>query len=283
MNAVPATISTPEGTFLADVAGVAGAPLVLLLHGFPQSRFTWRDVMAPLAAAGLHAVAPDQRGYTPGVRPKDIASYATPRLVADVLDLADALGAETFHLVGHDWGGQVAWLTAADHPDRVETLTILSRPHPAAFARSFALDPEQSERSRHHRAMTPELTDRWWADDCAALRAMLDHAGVPAPTIDGYLATFVEREALDAAMNWYRAAATEGGLRAVDTADVTVPVLYLWGTADQTVGRRAAELTAEHVRGPYRFVEIEGAGHFLTDDHGAPIVREALLAHISSF
>ena len=279
----PATILTPEGTFLADVAGVAGAPLVLLLHGFPQSRFTWRDVMAPLAAAGLHAVAPDQRGYTPGVRPKDIASYATPRLVADVLDLADALGAETFHLVGHDWGGQVAWLTAASHPDRVETLTILSRPHPAAFARSFALDPEQSERSRHHRAMTPELTDRWWADDCAALRAMLDHAGVSAPTIDGYLTTFVEREALDAAMNWYRAAATEGGLRAVDTADVTVPVLYLWGTADQTVGRRAAELTAEHVRGPYRFVEIEGAGHFLTDDHGAPVVREALLAHISSF
>ena len=283
VHATPATISTPEGTFLADCAGAAGAPLVLLLHGFPQSRFTWRDVTAPLAAAGLHAVAPDQRGYTPGVRPKDIASYVTPWLVADVLDLADALGAESFHLVGHDWGGQVAWLTAADHPDRVETLTVLSRPHPAAFARSFALDPEQSERSRHHRAMTPELTDRWWADDCAALRAMLDHAGVPAPTIDEYLATFVEREALDAAMNWYRAAATEGGLRAVDTADVTVPVLYLWGTADQTVGRRAAELTAEHVRGPYRFVEIEGAGHFLTDDRGAPIVREALVAHVSSF
>jgi pimeloyl-ACP methyl ester carboxylesterase len=283
VNEAPATISTPEGTFLAHVAGAAGAPLVLLLHGFPQSRFTWRDVMAPLAAAGLHAVAPDQRGYTPGVRPKDVGSYATPRLVADVLDLADALGAETFHLVGHDWGGQVAWLTAADHPDRVETLTVLSRPHPAAFARSFALDPEQSERSRHHRAMTPELTDRWWADDCAALRAMLEHAGVLAPAIDGYLATFVEREALDAAMNWYRAAAAEGGLRAVDTPDVTVPVLYLWGTADQTVGRRAAELTAEHVRGPYRFVEIEGAGHFLTDDRGAPTVREALLAHISSF
>ena len=216
VNAVPVTISTPEGAFLADVAGAAGAPLVLLLHGFPQSRFTWRDVMAPLAAAGLHAVAPDQRGYTPGVRPKDIASYATQRLVADVLDLADALGADTFHLVGHDWGGQVAWLTAADHPDRIETLTVLSRPHPAAFARSFALDPEQSDRTRHHRAMTPELTDRWWADDCAALRAMLDHAGVPASTIDGYFATFVEREALDAAMNWYRAAATEGGLRAVE-------------------------------------------------------------------
>ena len=283
VSAVPATISTPEGTFLADVAGSAGAPLVLLLHGFPQSRFTWRDVIVPLAAAGLHAVAPDQRGYVPGVRPKAIASYATSRLVADVLDMADALGAETFHLVGHDWGGQVAWLTAADHPDRVKTLTVLSRPHPAAFARSFGLDPEQAERSRHHRAMTPELTDRWWADDCAALRAMLARASVPSSTIDAYMVTFIERDALEAAMNWYRAAASGGGLRAADTADVTVPVLYLWGTADQTVGRRAAELTEEHVRGPYRFVEIEGAGHFLTDDHGAPVVREALLAHVTSF
>ena len=113
---------------------------------------------------------------------------------------------------------------------------------------------------------------------------MLGGAGVPTPTIDGYMATFVEREALDAAMNWYRAAAAGGGgLRAADAADVTVPVLYLWGTADQTVGRRAAELTSDHVTGPYRFVEIEGAGHFLTDDHGAPIVREALLAHVTSF
>ena len=128
--------------------------------------------------------------------------------------------------------------------------------------------------------MTPELTDRWWADDSAALRTTLAHAGVPAPTIDAYMATFAERDALDAAMNWYRAAAADGGLRAVDTADVVVPVLYLWGTADQTVGRRAAELTAEHVRGPYRFVEIEGAGHFLTDDGSGPVVREELLAHI---
>ena len=89
---------------------------------------------------------------------------------------------------------------------------------------------------------------------------MLDHAGVPAPTIDAYMATFAERDALDAAMNWYRAAATEGGLRAVDTADVAVPVLYLWGTADQTVGRRAAELTAEHVRRPVPLRRDRGRG-----------------------
>jgi len=275
-------ISTPEGAFTADVAGPREGALVLLLHGFPQSRHTWRDCLPALAAAGFRAVAADQRGYSPGVRPAGVEAYATPRLVADVLDLADALDAERFHLVGHDWGGQVAWLTAAQHPERVRTLTVLSRPHPAAFARSFALDPEQSERSKHHRAMTPELTDRWWAAGCAALRAMLERAEVPAAVVDAYLATFAERDALDAAMNWYRAAAAAGpGLRAADTPDVTVPVLYLWGTVDQSVGRRAAQLTAEHVRGPYRFVEVEGAGHFLTDDHGAPTVVQELLAHVA--
>ena len=108
-------ITTPEGTFSADVAGPDDGPPVLLLHGFPQSRHTWRDVLPTLAAAGFHAVAPDQRGYSPGVRPAEVDAYATPRLVADVLDIADALDAERFHLVGHDWGGQVAWLTAAHH------------------------------------------------------------------------------------------------------------------------------------------------------------------------
>jgi pimeloyl-ACP methyl ester carboxylesterase len=275
-------IATPAGTFTADVDGPDDGPLVLLLHGFPQSRYTWRDAVPALAGAGFRVVAPDQRGYSPGARPEGIEAYATPQLVADVLDLADALGADRFHLVGHDWGGQVAWLTAAEHPERVRSLTVLSRPHPAAFARSFELDPEQAQRSRHHRAMTPELTDRWWADGCAALRQVLAGAGVPDAASSEYLATFAEREALDAAMNWYRAAAAGGpGLRAADTADVTVPVLYLWGTADQTVGRRAAELTAEHVRGAYRFVEIEGAGHFLTDDHGAATVLPELLAHIT--
>jgi pimeloyl-ACP methyl ester carboxylesterase len=275
-------IATPEGTFTADVAGSDDGGLVLLLHGFPQSRHTWRDVLPTLAAAGFHAVAPDQRGYSPGVRPAEVNAYATPRLVADVLDIADALGAERFHLVGHDWGGQVAWLTAAHHAPRVATLTVLSRPHPAAFARSFERDPAQADRSRHHRAMTPELTDRWWADNCAALRTILEGAGVPPADADAYLATFAERDALDAAMNWYRAAAAGGGggLRAVDTPDVVVPVLYLWGNADQSVGRVAAELTAEHVTGPYRFVAIDGAGHFLTDDLGATVVVREILAHV---
>ncbi|MFT3855738.1 MAG: alpha/beta hydrolase [Ilumatobacteraceae bacterium] len=274
-------IVTRQGAFVADVDGPAGGPLVLLLHGFPQSRYTWRSTLPALAGAGLRAVAVDQRGYTPGVRPADIDAYTTDRLVADVLDLADALGAARFHLVGHDWGGQVAWLTAAHHAERVATLTVLSRPHPAAFARSFALDEAQANRSRHHGRMTGSVADGWWNDGCAGLKATLVAAGVPPVDADAYAAAFAERDALDAAMNWYRAAAMGGGLAAAATPDVIVPVLYLWGDGDQTVGRTAAELTAEHVTGPYRFVEVPGSGHFLTDDGGAALVDTALLAHVS--
>jgi pimeloyl-ACP methyl ester carboxylesterase len=275
-------IATAEGRFTADVAGPGDGPVVLLLHGFPQTRHTWRDVLGDLAAAGRRAVAVDQRGYSPGVRPPSVESYATPRLVGDVLDIADALGAERFDLVGHDWGGQVAWLTAVARPDRVRTLTVLSRPHPAAFARSFHLDPEQATRSQHHRNMGPEMTDRWHDDDSALLRAVLARAGVPEADVAAYVSVLGDRAALDAAMHWYRAAAAGGGLRAADTPAVSVPVCYVWGSADQTVGRRAAELTAEHVSGPYRFVEVPGAGHFLTDDAGAAATRDAIVASVRS-
>jgi pimeloyl-ACP methyl ester carboxylesterase len=275
-------LTTSEGRFTADVAGPEDGPLVLLLHGFPQTRHTWRDVLPLLGAAGFYAAAVDQRGYSPGVRPLSVDAYATTRLVADVLDLAGTLGAARFHLVGHDWGGQVAWLTAAHHADRVAGLTVLSRPHPAAFARSFALDPEQATRSQHHRNMGPEMTDRWNADNSSLLRALLSGAGVPSPDVEAYLTVLGDRAALDAAMKWYRAAAQAGGLRAAETPAVASSVCYVWGSADQTVGRRAAELTAEHVTGPYRFVEVDGAGHFLTDDHGAAVAQREIMDHVAA-
>ena len=273
-------ITTGAGRFTADVAGPSDGPLVVLLHGFPQTRHTWRDVLPELAAVGRRAVAVDQRGYSPGVRPPSADDYSTDRLVGDVIELADVLGAERVHLVGHDWGGQVAWLTAAHHPERISGLTVLSRPHPAAFARSFELDPEQATRSRHHRAMGADLTDRWHADDSRQLRAVLSGAGVPDADVGVYLEVLGDRAALDAAMNWYRVAARSTGLRAADTPAVSVPVCYVWGTADQTVGRCAAELTAEHVSGPYRFVEVAGAGHFLTDDVGSSATRAAIVDHV---
>jgi pimeloyl-ACP methyl ester carboxylesterase len=275
------TIETSQGRFTVDVAGSPKRPLVILLHGFPQSRYTWRDLVPAIGQAGFYAVAPDQRGYSGGIRPVDSQAYTADLLVGDVLDIIQATGHPGAHLVGHDWGGQVAWLAAAYRPEWVQSLSVLSRPHPAAFARSFTLDPSQSTRSAHHRRfLAPEATDELWADGCARLRAMFDSAGVPEPTAQAYLDNFHERATLDAALNWYRAAPL-GPWAPADCPDVAVPTVYVWGDHDTTVSRTAAELTAEHVSGPYRFVEVSGSGHFLTDDGGARGVGESVLANLS--
>ena len=272
---------TSEGQFSADTVGSADAPCVLLLHGFPQSRHTWHRVLPALFKAGFHAIALDQRGYSPGVRPTGVGPYVTKRLVDDVIDIVETLGAPRAHLVGHDWGGQVAWMAAAHHPGRVASLSVLSRPHPAAFARAFDVDPEQASRSAHHRTFqSAEITDVLWRDGCAALRAALSDGGVPEADITAYLSVFSDRAALDAALNWYRAAGGDG-LGVVECPHVGVPTLYLWGADDSSVGRVAAELTAEHVSGPYRFVEVPASGHFLTDDGGGSTVVSELLAHLA--
>jgi len=251
-----------EFHFTVDTAGPASGPPVLLLHGFPETRHMWRDQLRALAAAGFRALAPDQRGYSAGARPREVEAYASDRLTRDALALMDACGAQRFHLVGHDWGGQIAWLIAAGNPDRVATLTMLSRPHPAAFARALAEDPEQANRSRHHKAFREaEAVGRLRQENFKMLRAGMEREGVAPENLDAYFRTLGEPGALEAAVNWYRA--NDIAIAAIPS--VSVPTLYIWGTADGSVGRFAAELTEQFVSGPYRFVEIEGGGHFIVD------------------
>ncbi|MDG2113156.1 MAG: alpha/beta hydrolase, partial [Actinomycetota bacterium] len=257
------------------IDGPADGRPVLFLHGFPQTRHTWRDQVPAVAAAGHRGVAPDQRGYSPGARPGSVDQYTTDLLVGDVLRFAEWAGGQV-DLVGHDWGGQLAWLTAAHHPEVVRSLTVLSRPHPAAFAAAFAADEGQAERSKHHKAFhNPQTVELLLADDARRLRRMLAGSAVPAADIDAYLSVLGDPDALEAAVNWYRATPPEG-LRAADTPIVEVPTLYVWGTADHSVGRAAAELTEMFVAGAYHFVELEGGGHFLTDDGRSADVTDAL-------
>jgi pimeloyl-ACP methyl ester carboxylesterase len=268
--------------FDADVAGAPGAPLVLLLHGFPQTSHTYRDQLPALARAGYLAVAPNQRGYSAGARPLGIDAYASELLVADALGMADALGAARFHLVGHDWGGQLAWLLAAQQPARIRSLTVLSRPHPAAFAAALRDDPEQASRSKHHgKFQDPSTARRLLEDGAARLRKGLLAQGVAPEDVDAYLSRLADEPALDAALNWYRATTRpDSALARERVPAVAVPTLYLWGDADATVGRAAAEGTARFVRADYRFEIIPGAGHFLTDA-ASDRVTEALLAHLA--
>jgi pimeloyl-ACP methyl ester carboxylesterase len=230
----------------------------------------WSHQLSALAEAGFRAVAPDQRGYSAGARPSDVESYAANLLTGDALALMDICGAHRFHLVGHDWGGQLAWLIAAANPDRVATLTTLSRPHPAAFARAMAEDEEQAKRSRHHKSFRETgAAQRIRESDFKTLRAGLEYADVPPQDIDVYLETLRAPGAVEAAINWYRA----NNIAFASIPAVSVPTLYVWGTADATVGRHAAELTQQFVKGSYRFVEIDGGSHFIVDQFPDRIAR----------
>jgi len=277
-------IATRDGlVFTAWLDGPSDGEPVVMLHGFPQSRHSWRAQVAALAGAGYRVVAPDQRGYSPGARPdpSDLAAYHVDELVRDVLDITSACGWQhrRWHLVGHDWGGMVAWITAFRHPELLASLTVLSRPHPAAF-RAALEQPggDQQHRSRHHRAFLDGDTARLLLDDDAArLRRMLRDGGVPEATIVDYVSILGTPVALDAALAWYRAVPR----LAVTIGPITVPTMYVWGDRDPTVGRQAAEGTAAHVTGPYRFVELSGVGHFASDE-SPDRVSELLLEHLGA-
>ncbi len=265
-------------SFTVDTSGPATGAPVLSLHGFPETRRMWRHQLETLGLAGYRAIAPDQRGYSAGARPVGVDHYATDLLVRDALSLMDAHGAARFHLVGHDWGGQLAWLIAAEHAERVLSLSVLSRPHPAAFVKAMQEDKAQSERSRHHRAFREDdAITRMRAAKLKPLRDALERQGVPRSDIDEYMRALLEPGAIEGAMSWYRA----GNIGAATVPSVNVPTLYVWGDQDATVGRIAAELTVKYVTGPYRFVVIEGAGHFVVDQFPER-VSALLLEHIQS-
>ena len=272
----------PHLVFDAITAGTSGAPLVLLLHGFAESMHCWRAQVACLGDMGYRAIAPSQRGYSPGARPdpREFSHYLIDRLMDDAMAIVAAAGygEARFHLVGHDWGGSIAWGIADRHHGRLASLTILSRPHPNAFNRALMADGEQAQRSKHHKAfLEPDAADVVLADDAKWLRERLTANGVPADAIERHLAVLGNKEAMEAALAWYRA---RGAIRG-PLGPIRVPTLYIWGDADDTVGRTAAEGTIDFIAAPYRFEVLPGVGHFAADQ--APErVCELMLEHLAA-
>jgi pimeloyl-ACP methyl ester carboxylesterase len=279
-----AQVATGPLVFDALIDGPEGAPLVLLLHGFAESFHTWGAQIAVLAQAGYRAVAPSQRGYSPGARPDpaDTANYHFDRLLEDAMNVAAATGHgnKRFHLVGHDWGGSLAWGIADKYPERLASLTILSRPHPNAFNRALALpDGDQQHRSRHHKAfLEPGAASVVLANNSEWLRVRWKAAGVPAAAMEKHLGVLGNPAAMEAALAWYRA---RGAVRA-PLGEIRVPTLYIWGDADDTVGRPAAEGTRACVSAAYEFAVLPGGSHF-TADQMPDAVNALLLAHIGRF
>ncbi|MFE6174810.1 alpha/beta fold hydrolase [Streptomyces sp. NPDC056464] len=269
------SISTSAGVFDSIAAGPPEGRPVLLLHGFPQTALAWQRQIAELAEQGYRVVAPDQRGYSPGARPQRPEDYRMSLLVDDVVAITEELGWAAFDLVGHDWGGAVAWWAADAHPGRIRTLTVVSTPHPGALATALRTDEDQ--RSRSHYMIdwreTPATEERMLAHDAELLRAL--YAGkVPQDSVEAYVRHLSRPGALTAALNWYRAGRPDGKIGTID-----VPTLYIWSANDSAFGPTAARETERWVKGPYRFEPIPDVTHWVPEEAPETLNR-LLLEHL---
>jgi pimeloyl-ACP methyl ester carboxylesterase len=255
-------------------SGPPDAPAVVLLHGFPQQPFSFESVASRLSAAGLRTLTPTQRGYSPATRPTRRRDYQTAATAADVVALLDAAGLTRAHIVGHDWGGSQAWGVAGWNPDRVVSLTVLSTPHPAAFVKALWTS-RQAFRSWYIAVFQlpalPELMAR------RTLPKSLRDSGLPPEFADRYAAAMAEPNALTGALNWYRGIPFS---RRPSLGRIKVPTSYVWGRHDIALARRAVELTAAYVVGPYEVVELE-AGHWLPETK-PDAVADAILTRVRS-
>lgn len=279
MEAAARSVILGRWTFDYDDAGPKDAPVVLLLHGFPQDRTCWRPISAQLNEAGYRTVALDQRGYSPGARPAGADAYRMSRLVADAIGLLDALDIRHAHVIGHDWGGAVAWALASGHPDRLLSLTVLSTPHPGALRRSFLRSTQGLHSWYMGMFQVPGLTERLLTPGGRPWRELM--RGLPESQVAHYSDRVREPGALTAMLAWYRAMPMDMARPSVPLHRITVPTLYVWGQRDPALGEYAARHTADFVKGPYTFVVLPTQGHWLPE-RASDEVGRAVLAHLGS-
>jgi pimeloyl-ACP methyl ester carboxylesterase len=258
---------------VTEAGDPSGEPVVLL-HGFPETSHSWRHQLPALAAAGYHAVAPDLRGYGGSDRPAAVDAYAAPKLVGDVAGLIRALGHESAHLVGHDWGGGLAWALAGTRPEMVRSLTILNAPVGVVSARLRREDPAQRAKSWYMLLFQfPGVAETWLSqDDFANLRQFVFDDAAPGtfPEEDREILVDALRRdgALTAALNWYRAnmPAASWLREPPDPPEVTVPTLIIWGEADSNMGPALLERSAATVTGPLRVELLPGVSHWVPEE-----------------
>ncbi|OYY65314.1 alpha/beta fold hydrolase [Sphingomonas sp. 28-62-11] len=257
------------------VEGDPAKPAIILLHGWPESHRTWRHQIPELAKTHF-VIAPDQRGFARSSKPPEVSDYAPAKLLGDLIALADHYGVDRFTLVGHDWGGVVAWMAALNRPDRVERLIIINAPHPLIFQRTMFDDPDQRAASQYIRAFRNP-----------ALEAHIAEIGVEAyfaKTFVGqadqeklaaerpfYLDQWSQPGALTAMYNWYRASPIivpemdeeppRPAFLDKPFPPLAMPVLVIWGIADTAL--KPSQLIGLSDLVPQITLVKVDAGHFV--------------------
>jgi len=256
--------------------GPADSKPVILLHGFPESHRTWREV-APRLRDRFRLIMPDQRGFAGSDRPQEVEAYETRKLVADVFALAEALGIERFALVGHDWGGAVAWAAALGGDPRIERLAIVNSPHPAVFQKSLIEDSDQRAASQYMNGFKAPGVEayiesrgwEWFFEKSFA--SHVDISSIPEGEKRQYIADWSQPGALTAMLNWYRASnlvvPPPGVTMSVPdwllrfSKRIAIPTLVAWGMKDSAllpVQLDGIDLLVESLS----VVRIPDAGHF---------------------
>lgn len=280
-------------TFDVDDSGPQDGEVVVLLHGWPQDRTSWHSVAPRLTDAGLRVLAPDLRGYSPGARPPRHLDYEITELARDVTALLDEAGVEQAHVVGHDWGGALAWAVAARHPERVATLTVLSTPNPGGMAHGI----RHGDQLKHSWYMAffalpvlPVLFFRLFAQQ------ILEKIGMPKERAAYDAKRLRARGSAEGTFNWYRAALSptlmwrkrrskRGPRRS--THRRVIPTSYMWGARDSAFSEASTSFTVNQLRERagersdlVHTLELD-TGHWLMETH-PECVAEVVLDRVGA-
>ncbi len=281
-------------TMNVALAGPEDAPPVILLHGFPESHRTWRE-LAPLLSGKLRLVMPDQRGFGDSDRPQEVGAYATETLLADLFALADALGIDRFALVGRGWGAAIAWAAPIKGDPRVERLAIVNSPHPLIFQKSLIEDDGQRAASQYIRAFREPGFEKfvegvgYEAFFDKSFSKHVDVASIPAEERQHYIAQWSRPGALTSMLNWYRASkmvVPQPGIT-VDVPDLVlrafpkihIPVRIVWGLEDKALLPIQLEGIGE-IGDDVEVFPLKGVGHFAPWE-AAELVADALLPFLA--
>lgn len=257
-------------------SGPAEGPLVILLHGFPEFWYGWRHQIGFLASSGFRVWAPDLRGYNLSDKPGPVAAYHLDQLEADVVGLVDACGRKKAFLVGHDWGGMLAWWMVCRHPDRVEKMVAINIPHPSIMKRTLVRSPSQALRSAYafffQLPWVPEALARlgnWWLP-ALAIRLTSRPGTFSRTDLDAYREAWSGAGAFHSMLNWYRAFSRR--LPRLENPLVSIPTLLIWGARDFALSRQMADQSMNLCKSG-RLVFIEEATHWVQHEEPGRVNR----------
>jgi epoxide hydrolase 4 len=292
LSTSPASLNTIEGVDLREGSADVGdgitlhyveageGPLVILLHGFPEFWYGWRRQIAPLAAAGFRVVAPDTRGYNLSSKPEGAKEYAVEHLAADIRGLITELGADSASIVGHDWGGTIAWTTAMNYPEAVDRLAILNAAHPRRLQQGL-MNPNQLRKSWYFFFFAlPGLPEEVvHARDWHFFRHFLEDANPPytPEELERYEEAWSQPGASSGMINYYRASVRSSQKAAREAIrPISAPTLVIWGEKDAYLGSDLAEPEHDDVPNLQGVERLADASHWVHHDE-AERVNELLI------